>query len=349
MASDRDLSALVLTHGKAGDLGQMMSLAKAIGGGVEVVRIEDPDDVRANRAVLGRKIGAMAGDVVILTAERRLSRTALHARDDNGPRTRVVAINRPGYRSARFDLILTSPQYKLSGFSNVVELPLTLNTLDRDGMREAAAGVAPAIRGLSRPVTAVLVGGQTKVERLGVAEIRALIGLSLTEAETNDGSVLFVTSPRTPGPVARALAAQARGRAKAFLWGEAPRATYAGVLELADRFVVTSDSASMATEAILTGKPTSIFHLPARRSARETARGVALRLIGAIPGYGRALVNDAFEPRADRRRFFRPLEASGVVRRYDERTPFLWAPVPIDSPLAMAAAKVRELFQPRGG
>jgi hypothetical protein len=115
---------------------------------------------------------------------------------------------------------------------------------------------------------------------------------------------MVVGSPRTPQGAAEQIGAGLTAPAILYPWNTAEN-PYQAVLALADRFVVTSDSASMLGETIRTGKPVDIFILPSSRrrlgwqtSARLAAwlsrqgilqpRGDMLRLVNEIIGRGHA-------------------------------------------------------------
>src|SRR5690606_26966867 len=84
-------------------------------------------------------------------------------------------------------------------------------------------------------------------------------------AATIGGSLLVTTSPRTSETAAAAMArAIEQSGTSHFLHRWRPDATnpYLGFLALADRFVVTADSASMLAEAASTSRPTAVFLPP---------------------------------------------------------------------------------------
>jgi hypothetical protein len=65
--------------------------------------------------------------------------------------------------------------------------------------------------------------------------------------------------------VERVVAQAVGGDAHLCLWSQAGGGdAYLGYLQLGDSFIVTSDSISMTTEALMTGKPVEIYRLPQR-------------------------------------------------------------------------------------
>jgi mitochondrial fission protein ELM1 len=72
-------------------------------------------------------------------------------------------------------------------------------------------------------------------------------------------------SRRTPAAVRGMLAAAFAGDARAFLWDREGANPYRGILALADRLVVTSDSVSMVSEALAARAPVEVLDLGFRR------------------------------------------------------------------------------------
>ena len=129
---------------------------------------------------------------------------------------------------------------------------------------------------------------------------------------------------------------------------------YHAYLALADRFVVTVDSASQAVEACATGKAVELFEWPERRARRLSAksflRGWAAvgRGSGASPGgavaarlYDALLDWGFLKPPRDLRAYHRALLARGLL------VPMGAAATPSRRPLddmEQAVARVRSLF-----
>jgi hypothetical protein len=125
----------------------------------------------------------------------------------------------------------------------------------------------------------VLVGGNTSSYRLDALTARQLGQFTSRTARETGGSLLISSSPRTPPDAAVALLAAVQGPAYVYRWqptnkDENPHLAY---LALADRFIVTADSASMLAEACSTGRPVELFGWT--RPSRQPKR-----LLRAFPG-----------------------------------------------------------------
>jgi hypothetical protein len=186
----------------------------------------------------------------------------------------------------RFDLILTTPQYRVPAHRNVVHLALPLHPADREAWERAAAEWRGTLAALPRPWIAVLVGGSAVPFVFDVPGARRIAGQASELARSEGGSLLVSTSRRTPAGAARALSDALTVPAYVHHWSAAGGPNpYLAFLALADAFIVTGDSASMLTEACSTGKRVWIADLPERRSLRSRAKNILRHsVLAAAPG-----------------------------------------------------------------
>jgi mitochondrial fission protein ELM1 len=199
--------------------------------------------------------------------------------DQSGGRTRIVLLGRPKRWAERFALIVAPSQFKIPPRDNLIQLDLPLLRADPEAV--AAAGLAwrDRLAGFPRPLTAVLIGGQTKPYRFDEKVARDLLA-RLDALRMRDGGTLFMTTSRRTRP--EVVAALERGlpagavlhRWSAEAAGDNP---YLGLLALADRFVVTADSISMMVEVASLRRPLAIFELPVGRNLMDRARAALAR------------------------------------------------------------------------
>jgi mitochondrial fission protein ELM1 len=209
---------------------------------------------------------------LVIASGRRLMNVALWLRQQSAGRTRLVLVGRPHGHDAAFDLIVAAPQFRLPPGPNVINLTLPLLMPPLAAIERAVSAWQARLADLPRPLTAVLVGGPTRPFRFGATEARELIARALA-ATGAEGSLYVSTSRRTPPAVVDALIGALPEAARLFRW--APEATdnpYLALLGLADRFVVTGDSASMLAEVARLAKPLAVFELPIDRQQRFVAR-----------------------------------------------------------------------------
>ncbi|MCB2053123.1 MAG: mitochondrial fission ELM1 family protein [Geminicoccaceae bacterium] len=209
-------------------------------------------------------------------------------------RVKLVHVGRPWALHECFDLIVTTPQYRLPDKPNILHNEAPLHRVDAAALDEARARWAAKLAHLPRPRIAVALGGNAGPYDMD-RENGALLGWHVERMARDEGGSLMITSSaRTPAASIDALEAQIGVPHLLYRWrAGATDNPYLGFLAMADAIVVTCDSMSMLAEACATGKPVHVFDLlrgagskrpplPADgsvepRSAMETLRGLSLR------------------------------------------------------------------------
>ena len=177
-----------------------------------------------------------------------------------------IHLGRPRVDLGLFDLVITTPQYNLPDAANVIEITLPFVAVDAEDLGRAAALWHERFAALPRPWTAVMVGGPTPQLAFGVGEADRMLAELVDFRATHAGSLLVTTSPRTDTAVVAALKAGlariAPGQHLFIPYEVGVDNPYKAMLALADRFVVSVDSASMVAEAATRQKPIHLVHLP---------------------------------------------------------------------------------------
>ncbi len=200
-------------------------------------------------------------------------------RAQSGGRSRYVHIGRPWADPSAFDLVITTPQYRVPDRPNVVRNTLTLHQVSQPRMAQGAVEWADAWSHLPRPFTGVLVGGDSGPFTLGPKAASRLAQQASQLARDTGGSLLVTTSSRTSPRATQALRDALDAPHYFHAWqpdrGAAPGRSgpengnpYWGILGTADRFIVTADSIAMLSETCASGKPVDMFdpggmHTPA--------------------------------------------------------------------------------------
>jgi mitochondrial fission protein ELM1 len=194
-----------------------------------------------------------------------------------------VHLGRIGSPMSAFDLIAATPQYGLPATANFI--PLTLPFVLQDPVRTEAAVAAwrASLETLPRPWTVLMTGGPIPRVRFGGAEADRIADQAIQSAHQAGGSLILVVSRRTPGPLRERIAARIAEARELPSWSvdwPAPDPNpYPALLALGDRFVVTSDSASMIADACVTGKPVELVRLPVAEFVRRlSSRGLGLSI-----------------------------------------------------------------------
>lgn len=216
---------------------------------------------------------------LVLTVGRRPSMAAMWIREQSGGRTKVVIVGRPKRMMDQFALAIATPQYRLPNRPNVVQLELPLMRVDEARIAAESAVWRERFAAFPRPLTALLVGGQTKPFVFD-GKVAGDLVEAVSRVNARDGGTLYVTTSRRTLPeVVDALEAGLPEGSQMFRWTpDAAENPYQALLGLADRFIVTGDSVSMMVEVARLGKPLAIFPLPVRADPwtriRETVAGV---------------------------------------------------------------------------
>ncbi|MEM8949238.1 MAG: ELM1/GtrOC1 family putative glycosyltransferase [Pseudomonadota bacterium] len=266
-----------------GDNAQLMILAQALGwpfevkGDVDNVPMTIVDRVaraagmrlRRNKPLLSSLLWP---DLILITGGRRVIDSERIKAMSEG-RSKIVCVGRPWADLDLFDLVVTTPQYRLPERPNILMNTLPLNLPSDEALSSAADEWRHEIVHLPKPWITVLVGGNSGSCRFTEDTGRKLAAKANDLAEATGGSLLISTSGRTPKAAADAMFATIDAPHVTFRWDKAARRNpHLGFLALADRFVITSDSASMAAEAIASGRPVSIFEVPIRKRSRWMTR-----------------------------------------------------------------------------
>jgi hypothetical protein len=187
-------------------------------------------------------------------------------RAQSGGRTRYVHVGRPWADLDSFDLVITTPQYRVPVRDNVVNNQLTLHGINARRLSEARAQWTDAFSALPGPRFTVIAGGDSGPFTFGPKAAERLGRQASRLAREHGGSLLVTTSSRTSGAAVSALEQAIDVPNYFYRWHPGDDANpYVGMLAWADRLIVTGDSIAMLSEACSTGKPVQMFDLGGMR------------------------------------------------------------------------------------
>jgi mitochondrial fission protein ELM1 len=277
----------VLLNHRAGENSQVLALAEALEWPFEVKRFT------YRRGVPYLLLGASLAGIVsqksdpltppwpdlVISASARNEPVCLWIQKQAakvGQKVRLVHVGRPWKRLDRFDLVITTPQYRLPLRPNVLHNTTTLHRVTPLRLAQEAERWLPELAHLPRPYVAVMLGGSSGPYVLDRAAARQLAAEVNALARALKGSLLVTSSARTGKGILKAFAEEIEVPAYWFCWSRNQEQDnpYYAYLALADQLVVTGDSVSMLTEACATGKPVYIFDL-GRVSRRVSDLGLA--------------------------------------------------------------------------
>ncbi len=273
-----------LTSYRSGENTQILALAQALGLPYEVKRLA----YRAYDFLPGLlRLPSLAGidraassplappwpDLLISAGMRNepVCRWIKH----HSPATRLVHIGRTWAATSHFDLIVTTPQYRLPEDDNILHNVTTMQRIDDCLLQAAAREWGPRLAHLPAPYLAVMIGGNSGPYTFGPQAARRLAAEVTRLWRGTGGSLLISTSARTPATAIDALADALDLPAHLYRWRPADDDNpYLGFLALAQAIVVTSDSIAMLSEACATGRPVHIFDM--ERAPRDPRPGALL-------------------------------------------------------------------------
>ena len=209
----------------------------------------------------------------------------------SGGRAKLVRLGDPRVPARHFDLLITTPQYPVAGSPNVLKLPIGMSRYKRTPVVEPDE--AALLAALQRPRRLLAVGGPAKFWRLGEEQITEAV----ERLSSGPGSLLIVTSPRTPEHLTAQLRKLVDGRMNVVLI-DARRPRFPVLLADSDAIFVTGDSIAMLSEAVLAGKPVGIVPV-------------------ALDERGRRVLEDGSGSHRDLRRFWASLQENGLAGTID--------------------------------
>jgi uncharacterized protein len=260
---------LLMGH-RAGDNTQVQALGEALGWPFDIKRfvyksyerILNLPFLATLAGVVSKESSALAPPWpdLVLTAGRRNEPIARWIKEQSGGRTRLVHVGRPWAALSRWDLVVTTPQYRLPRGATVLHNEAPLHRVTRERLAAAALEWKPRVAQLPRPYVTVLAGGPSGPYPFDPKSGAKLARQAGELAAKRGGSLLVTTSARTPAATIEALFAAVTVPSMLYRWRrDDDENPFFGFLALADAIVVTADSVSMMTEACATGRPVYFY------------------------------------------------------------------------------------------
>lgn len=299
-------SAWVLTEGHIGMENQALGLAEALGLDPAIKRLWP----RAPWRFLPPRLWPAplrapghAGDALappwpdlLITCGKRATAPALAIRRASGGRTFAVHISDPRMPATKFDLLVVSAHDPPRG-ENVVVVRGTVHRVTQAKLEAEARRLEARLKGLPRPLVAVLIGGSNRKHKVR-GEAMERLASQLVSLCRDAGAGLAITASRRTGAANEAILRRRLAGMPAEIWDGAGENPYFGYLGLADAIVVSADSVSMVSEACSTGKPVHVARL-ATMSRRLEAFHAGLERDGLTRPFDGALHDWRYDPLDD--------------------------------------------------
>ena len=272
---------------RAGERGQVRALADALGWSCETKQLvyrkaEVLAHVLGQTTLRGLSKESAASltppwpDLIISCGVRN-EPVCRWIRQQSAGQSRYVHLGRPWGELDSFDLVITTPQYRVPDHPNVVNNQLTLHGVDPQRLDAATEEWTAQFSHLPRPLIGVLAGGDSGPFTFGPKAAQRLAREASARARACGGSLLVSTSSRTHSAAAAALEAGIDVPNYFYEWRPGDRTNpYLGILSLADEVIVTADSIAMLSEVVATGKPLQMFDLGGMRATVDLRRDFRL-------------------------------------------------------------------------
>ena len=250
-----------VSDGRAGNVAMAMGLAERVAGLTGGQAIQRDLEVSGPRAWLAAKLpffpsrlqmATYRQPTLVIGAGRRVAPAVAAFRKTGA---KVVQILDPKMSPRRFDMVI-APQHDGLSAPNVFATLGSVGRVTPELLTAARETWTPRFAPLTRPLIAVLVGGDTKRKQVTKADWRSFAS-DLAALSQTAGMVL--TLSRRSGAVGEAILREALP--DAMIWDGQGDNPYFGMLACADAIIVTDDSVNMASEAAGSGAPVALYPL----------------------------------------------------------------------------------------
>jgi mitochondrial fission protein ELM1 len=292
---------------------------------------------------------------LLIAAGKRSVPAARWVKKRSGGRTKLVHMGRPWGPLDWFDLIVTTPQYRLPRRPNVIHNTLPIIRHDPQRLREEVEKWSERLSPLPRPWIALLAGGPSRPFTFDARTGESLGRAASSFAREHGGSLLVTAGRRCPPASFQALAGAVDCPSHVHDPHDPSQENpYFAYLSLADMFVVTCDSASMIAEACLMRKPVFVFDLPVKYDRKmrtaEFLRSILLKGQDATPGLGAGIYEFLVEyglltSTRDLRFYNDVLRQKGLIARFGEKGDFQASALSNRRELEIALAEIKSLLE----
>jgi mitochondrial fission protein ELM1 len=277
------LTAWALTTGESGMRTQARGLAQAVAEVVIEKTVPRGPVWPWTRIPAGDRLAPPWPDILVSCGRRSAARS-IAVRRASGGRTLTVHVQDPRARVSAFDLVIAMGHDRIAAGGHVIKVATALHDLTPENLAAAGRDWADRFASLGRPLVGVVIGGDLKGRAFTLADGgRLLEGLGRLRTATGAG-LAITPSRRTPPAVLDLFRRAFAGDPRVYLWDLTGDNPYRGILALADRLVVTSDSVSMVSEALSAPHPVEIFDLGFPRHAGFVQALVDQRLVRRFDG-----------------------------------------------------------------
>jgi mitochondrial fission protein ELM1 len=204
---------------------------------------------------------------IVISAGRRQARIAAAIKRKSGGKTFLCHMMRPELGYEHFDMVVLPIHDRAPEHPAIFRTLGAPHRITKQRLSEALNQFSPYFALLPYPKTAVFLGGDSRHYRFTDDMIHQMIKDLCTLQDREGGSLIILTSRRTPEALISVWQKALKGRAHSFyIWGQQGKANpFVGALACCERMIVTQDSISMITEALGSGRPVAYYPVPLHR------------------------------------------------------------------------------------
>ena len=258
----KNISCWVVSEGMAGTENQCIAVAESLGVSFEVKRIAlkqpwkslSPYIAFERAESFSPPLEGPWPDLVIASGRKAIAASRF-IKKASGGKSFTVQVQDPRVSSSQFDLVAV-PHHDPTRGDNVIVTDASPNRVTQEGLQTALKEF-PQLDAMNSPRVAVLIGGSSKAYTMN-ERVTNILAAQLRDLDAQ----LMVTSSRRTGANNEAILRQALPNAY-FYDGSSKNGgpnPYFAMLAAADFILVTTDSASMISDACSTGKP--VYMIP---------------------------------------------------------------------------------------
>lgn len=200
---------------------------------------------------------------VLIATGRKTAALAAAIRRASGGACFAVQIQNPTLPPDNFDAVILPRHDRRGDHERIIETTGALGRITPATLAQAATEARPALRDLTHPRIALLIGGPNGAYRMPTQVMEAHLAAAVVASSALNGALMISASNRTPD-VVKARVRQLGEKLGCPVWCDASDGDnpYLAYLALADYLLVTADSVNMLCEAAATGKPLQVLDLP---------------------------------------------------------------------------------------
>jgi len=295
----KNIRCWVVSEGIAGTENQCLGVTDALGITPEVKRISLRQPWRTFSPYLGFEMSYSFSpsltepwpDLLIASGRKSIA-ASRYIHKMSGGKCFTVQLQDPRIHPSAFDLIAV-PKHDPTRGDNVLVTIAMPNRITRQKLDQGLEDF-PNFQQIRSPKVAVLIGGNSQAYVMTADIMRNLCA----QLKTLDAGLIITASRRTQADHRKILQEEMQDHPDSYIWDGTGKNPYFAMLAWADYIFVTSDSASMLSEASTTGKPVYMVKLKGG-SKRMQALHENLISTGAVRFFDKRLENWSYPPLND--------------------------------------------------